>query len=240
MPIDPSAPITITAFDWVPPFAKGQVRDLRVRWALEEVGQSYAVRLLPQGDQKHEPHRALQPFGQVPTFEHDGLTLFESGAIVQHIAERWDGLFPTDPAARARAIEWMFAALNTVEPPLTDYAIATLFEADKPWSKPRLPAVKARINERFGELALRLGDRAWLDGDVFTAGDLLMVAVLRMHEASDLLDPYPTLAAHVARGTARPAFQRALDAQMAGFTGSPPPHIAAWLEQQKQLEGAAQ
>ena len=135
---------TITAYDWVPDFARGQVRDLRVRWALEEVGQPYDVRYLSQGSQKAPPHRAIQPFGQVPTYEEDGLTLFESGAIVLHIAERHGKLLPADPNGRARAIEWMFAALNTIEPRIADHAIATLFEADKPWSKPRLPAVRAR------------------------------------------------------------------------------------------------
>ena len=234
---------TITAYDWVPDFAKGQVRDLRVRWALEEVGQDYDVRYLPQGSQKAPPHRAIQPFGQVPTYEQDGLTLFESGAIVLHIAERYGTLLPADPNARARAIEWMFAALNTVEPPITDHAIATLFEADKDWSKPRLPAVRARIDERLGELSDRLGEREWLDGE-FTAGDLLMVAVLRILDGTDMLESYPNLAAYVARGKARPAFQKALAAQMAGFTGSPPPQFAAWLEKMKaataQTEGEAQ
>jgi glutathione S-transferase len=240
MPIDHTSPITITAFDWVPDFAKGQVRDLRVRWALEEVGQSYAVRSLSQGQQKADPHRALQPFGQVPTYEEEGLTLFESGAIVLHIAERFGHLLPKDRDARARAIEWMFAALNTVEPPIMDYSIATIFEADQPWSAPRLPAVEARIDERLGELTRRLGEREWLDGDCFTAGDLLMVAVLRILDGSDMLAKHPALTAYVARGTARPAFARALDAQLAGFTGSPPPQFAAWLEKQKQNQGETQ
>jgi glutathione S-transferase len=223
---------TITAFDWVPPFAEGQVRDLRVRWALEEVGQPYDVLYLTQGSQKHPEHRQRQPFGQVPTYEHGDLVLFESGAIVLHIAEKHGKLLPPDPGARARAIEWMFAALNSVEPPIMDHAIATLFEAGEPWSKPRLPAVEQRIHERFGALSRRLGDRQWLDGDEFTAGDLLMVAVLRILADDGFLDRYPNLAAYVARGTARPAFQRALADQMAGFTGSPPPEIQAWLDQQ--------
>jgi glutathione S-transferase len=240
MPIDDNSPITITAFDWVPDFARGQVRDLRVRWALEEVGQSYAVRNLSPGQQKADAHRALQPFGQVPTYEEDGLTLFESGAIVLHIAERFGRLLPTDRNARARAIEWMFAALNTVEPPIMDYSIATIFEADQPWSAPRLPSVEARIDERLGELTRRLGEREWLDGDAFTAGDLLMVAVLRILDGSALLAKYPPLAAYVARGTARPAFARALADQLAGFTGSPPPQFAAWLEKQKQNQGETQ
>ena len=229
---------TITAFDWVPDFARGQVRDLRVRWALEEVGQDYDVRYLSQGAQKGAPHRACQPFGQVPTYEVDGFTLFESGAIVQHIAETHPGLFPDDAHARARAMEWMYAALNTVEPPISDHAIATLFEAGEPWSKPRLPSIIKRIDERLGELSTRLGEGDWLDGDRFTAGDLLMVAVIRQLEGQDVLTKYPNLVAYVARATARPAFQRALDAQLAGFTGSPPPEIARWLEKQKQGEAA--
>ena len=228
---------TITAFDWVPDFAQGQVRDLRVRWALEEVGQDYDVVYLSQGEQKAAEHRCRQPFGQVPTYQDGDLTLFESGAIVQHIAERHGGLLPAGPAARARAIEWMFAALNTVEPPIMDHAIVTIFEAGKPWSAPRLPSVLARIDERLKELSQRLGDKDWLDGGEFTAGDLLMVAVLRIVAGDGLLDGYPNLAAYVARGTARPAFRHALDAQMAGFTGSPPPEFAAWLERQKQAQG---
>jgi glutathione S-transferase len=224
---------TITAFDWVPPFAEGQVRDLRVRWALEEVGQPYDVLYLSQGSQKQEPHRARQPFGQVPTYQDGDLVLFESGAIVLHIAEQHGGLLPPDRGARARAIEWMFAALNTVEPPIMDHAIATLFEAGQPWSGPRLPAVEQRIHERFAELSRRLGDRQWLDGDTFTAGDLLMVAVLRILAEDGFLERYDNLAAYVARGTARPAFHRALADQMAGFTGSPPPEFAAWLKQQQ-------
>lgn len=227
MSINPAAPITITAFDWVPEIAQGQVRDLRVRWALEEVGQSYDVRYLSLGQHKAAQHRALQPFGQVPTLEQDGLTLFESGAIVLHIADTYPGLLPEDRAARARSAEWLIAALNTVEPPIMDHAIATLFEADKPWSKPRLPAVLARIDERLGEVSTRLGDKPWLDGDEFTAGDLLMAAVLRILRDNDALKKYPNLVAYVARAEARPAFKRAYDAQMAGFTGSAPAEMAA-------------
>ena len=230
----------ITAYDWVPDFAKGQVRDLRVRWALEEVGQPYEVRYLEQGSQKAPPHRAIQPFGQVPTYEDGDVTLFESGAIVLHIADTHGTLLPADRAGRARAIEWMFAALNTVEPPISDHAIATLFEADKPWSKPRLPAVRARIDERLGELSDRLGDRDWLDGD-FSAGDLMMVAVLRILDGSEILESYPNLAAYVVRGTSRPAFGKALADQLAGFTGSPSPQVAEWLEKmtaaQAELQG---
>jgi glutathione S-transferase len=229
----------ITAFDWVPDFARGQVRDLRVRWALEEVGQPYNVLYLTQGSQKGDEHRARQPFGQVPTYEEGDLILFESGAIVFHIAERFGGgLLPTDPAGRALAVEWMFAALNTVEPPIMDHAIAALFEANEPWSAPRMPSVLKRIDERLGELSRRLGDRDWLAGGDFTAGDLLMVAVLRIVAEDGMLDRYPNLVAYVARGTARPAFQRALEAQMAGFTGEPPAQFKEWLEKQKQGEKA--
>ena len=227
---------TITAFDWVPDFAKGQVRDLRVRWVLEEVGQAYDVRYLAQGEQKADPHRSIQPFGQVPTLEEGDLTLFESGAIVLYVAESRGKLLPADAAGRARATEWMFAALNTVEPPIMDLAIVDLFEADKPWSRPRRPAVESRIRERLKEVARRLGDADWLDGE-FSAGDLMMVAVLRIIADDPLLAEQPTLVAYVARGTARPAFQRALAAQLAGFTGAPPPEMAAWLEQQRQRQG---
>ncbi|MFV0624013.1 glutathione S-transferase family protein [Sphingomonas sp. ac-8] len=226
----------ITAYDWVPDFAKGLVRDLQVRWALEEVGRSYDVRYLSQGSQKAPAHRAQQPFGQVPTYQQGDLVLFESGAIVLHIARTHAGLLPDDPSGRARAIEWMFAALNTVEPPITDYGVAAVLERDQPWSQPRMPAVVARIEERLGDLAARLADAEWLDGS-FSAGDLMMVGVLRQLRDSGLVEAHPTLAAYVDRGTARPAFRRALDAQMQGFTGSPPPGFAAWLE--KQAQGAA-
>lgn len=226
MPIDPTADITITAFDWVPDFAKGMVRDIRVRWALEEVGIPYRVRYLAQGSQKGAPHRALQPFGQVPTFERGDLILFESGAIVLHVAQSWRGLLPGDPAGDARTIEWVFAALNTVEPPITDHAIATLFERDRPWSGPRLPSIVARIDERLGEVATRLGDREWLEG-AFGAGDLMMVSVLRQLGGTRLIEQHPTLASYVARGQARPAFVRALADQLAGFTAPAPPQFAS-------------
>ena len=222
----------ITAFDWVPDFAKGQVRDFRVRWALEEVGQDYEVRYLSQGEQKKPEHRGRQPYGQVPTLEEGELVLFESGAIVHHIASTRDGLFPADAAGRARATEWMFAALNTLEPPIMDLAFTDIFEADKPWSQPRRPAVEARIRERLKETADRLADRDWFDGN-FSAGDLMMVSVLRSVEKDPLLAEQPTLAAYVGRGTARPAFKRAIEAQLAGFTGSPPPGFAEWLEKMK-------
>ncbi|MGN5375937.1 glutathione S-transferase family protein [Sphingomonas hankookensis] len=223
----------ITAFDWVPDFARGQVRDLRVRWILEEAGQPYDVRYLSQGAQKTPGHRALQPFGQVPTYQDGDLTLFESGAIVLHVAQRHRVLLPSDPAGGARATEWLFAALNTVEPPIMDHAIATLFERDKPWSKPRLPAIEARIAQRLGEVAARLGDRPWFYGD-FSIGDLMMVAVLRIMEGSDILTAHPTLTAYVERATARPAFARALAAQLAGFTGEPPAGYARWAARGEQ------
>ena len=229
---------TITAYDWVPDFAKGQVRDIRVRWALKEAGQDYEVRYLEQGSQKAPPHRRLQPFGQVPTYEEGDLTLFESGAIVMHIAATRPGLLPDDQAGRSKALEWAFAALNTVEPPIMDFAIATLFEADKPWSKPRLPAIKQRIDERLGELEDRLGDHEWLDG-AFSAGDLLMVAVLHAIDGTDMLESYPTLAAYVARGKARPAFQAAHAEQIAGFTGNPPPGFAEWMKAQQEAAAKA-
>lgn len=213
--------VTITAFDWVPDLAKGLVRDLRLRWALEEVGQPYEVRHLPLGAHKDAAHRALQPFGQVPTYEEDGLVLFESGAIVLHVAERHPGLLPGDAAGRARAVAWLFAALNTIEPPIWDRVFAAVIERDEPWSAARLPGLDRRVRERLGELSDRLGDAEWLDG-AFSAGDLMMVSVLRILRGSGMVEEYPALAAYVARGEARPAFRRALDAQMAGFTGARP------------------
>jgi glutathione S-transferase len=212
---------TITAFERSPDRGKGLARDMRVRWALEEVGQPYEVRLLSFTEMKEPAHRALHPFGQVPTYEEGDLALFESGAIVFHIAERHAGLLPEDANARARAITWMFAALNTVEPPIFDRVIATVLDCDKAWYEQRLLVVEDRIRERLGELSSRLGDADWLDG-AFNAGDLLMVAVLRWLKGSDLLNEYPNLSAYVARGEARPAFKRAFDAQLAVFTGKPP------------------
>ena len=212
---------TITAFERSPDGGKGLARDMRVRWALEEVGQPYDVRLVSFRGMKEPSHLALQPFGQVPTYEEGSLVLFESGAIVLHIAERHAGLLPGDADGRARAISWMFAALNTVEPPIFDRAIATILDRDKAWYAQRLQVVEDRIRERLGALSSRLGDADWLDGG-FSAGDLLMVAVLRMLNGSGLLEEHPNLSAYVARGEARPAFQRAFDAQLAVFTGKPP------------------
>ena len=208
---------TITAFERSPDRGTGQARDMRVRWALEEVGQPYDVRLVSFSVMKQPAHRALHPFGQIPTYQEGDLALFESGAIVFHIAERNDGLLPDGANARARAIAWMFAALNTLEPPIVDLGAAMLLERDKTWYEQRLPIVEDRIRHRLGELSSRLGDADWLDG-AFSAGDLLMVTVLRRLNGSDILNEYPNLAAYVARGEARPAFRRAFEAQMAVFT----------------------
>jgi glutathione S-transferase len=206
--------ITLTAFDRSPDGGKGLARDTRVRWALEEVGQPYAVRLVSFEAMKQPAHLALHPFGQIPTYEEGDLSLFETGAIVLHIAQRHAGLLPDDANARARAIAWMFAALNTVEPPILDLVTVRLVEGDKPWARERLPLVQDRIRDRLTRLAARLGDADWLDGG-FSAGDLLMVSVLLRLRASGLLDEFPTLAAYVARGEARPAYQRAFAAQLA-------------------------
>lgn len=207
---------TITAFANSPDGGQGQARDMRVRWALEEAGQPYDVRLVSFAEMKQPAHRALQPFGQIPTYEDGEFTLFESGAIVFHIAERHPGLLPEDPAARARAITWMFAALATIEPPIVDREAAEYTEGDKPWYDEHLATVDARIRHRLGDLSRRLGDADWLDGQ-FSAGDLVLVGVLRRLEGSELLAEHPNLAAYVARGKARPAFQRAYSAQYSVF-----------------------
>jgi glutathione S-transferase len=212
---------TITAFERSPDRGKGQARDMRVRWALEEVGQPYGVRLVSFSEMKEPAHLALHPFGQIPTYEEADLALFETGAIVFHIAERHAGLLPDDPNARARAITWMFAALNTMELPIVDREMARLVECDKTWYAERLPMLEDRVRVRLGELSSRLGDAEWLDG-AFSAGDLLMVTVLRRLSGSDILDEHPNLSAYVDRGEARPAFKRAFDAQLAVFTGKPP------------------
>ncbi len=212
---------TITAFARSPDRGKGLARDMRVRWALEEVGQPYDVRLLSFAEMKEPAHRALHPFGQIPTYEEGDLSLFESGAIILHIAERHSGLLPDDAHARARAINWMFAALNTVEPPIVERTMATLVERDKPWYEERLPLLDDNVRVRLADLSRRLGDADWLDG-AFSAGDLLMVTVLQRSKSSGLLDEYPSLSAYVARGEARPAFKRAFAAQRAVFTGELP------------------
>ena len=208
--------ITITAFERSPDRGKGLARDMRVRWALEEVGQPYEVRLLSFQAMKEPDHLALHPFGQIPTFEEGDLALFESGAIVFHIAETHPGLLPTEANARARAIGWMFAAINTVEPPLIDRVVAKILEGDRSWADERLPLVDARIHQRLRELSGRLGDAEWLDGG-FSAGDLLMVTVLMRAKAGGFLSDYPNLAAYVERAEARPAYQRAFAAQLAVF-----------------------
>jgi len=206
--------IVITAFERSPDGGKGLARDTRVRWALEEVGQPYDVRLVSFRAMKEPAHLALHPFGQIPTYEEGGLALFESGSIVFHIADRYAGVLPVDSDARARAITWMFAALSTVEPPILDLVIAKIVEGDKPWAKERLPLVEERIRDRLKQLSARLGDAEWLDG-AFSAGDLMMVSVLLRLRRSGILDEYPNLAAYVARGEARPAYKRAFDAQLA-------------------------
>lgn len=210
---------TITAFKLSPDRGRGLARDARVRWALEEVGQPYDVRLVSFSEMKESAHLALHPFGQIPTYEEGDLALFESGAIVFHIAERHTGLLPDAASARARAISWMFAALNTMEPPIVDLTIAKLVEGDQPWCEQRVPMVEERIRGRLGQLSSRLGGADWLDG-AFSVGDLLMVSVLLRLKSSGMLDEYPNLCAYLARGEARPAYKRAFDAQLAIFTAA--------------------
>ncbi|MEI9886159.1 MAG: glutathione S-transferase family protein [Rhizomicrobium sp.] len=211
--------ITITAFERPPDGGKGLARDTRVRWALEEAGLPYTVRLVSFQAMKEPAHLALHPFGQIPTYEEGDLALFETGAIVFHIAGRHAGLLPDEADARARAIAWMFAALNTVEPPILELANAKLLEGDKPWTRQRLPLVEDRVRDRLNQISARLGDAEWLDG-AFSAGDLMMVSVLLRLKASGLLNGYPNLAAYVARGEARPAYQRAFAAQLAVYTAA--------------------
>ena len=206
--------ITISAFRWVPPFAQGQVRDLRVRWALEEAGLSYRTRLMEMGDQDKPEYRAMQPFGQVPIFDEDGQVLFESGAIVLHIGERSEALLPKDSGARARAIQWLIAALNSIEPHIMNVAVLDLFHASQEWAKLRRPGAVEFAQRRLRSLAQALGDKPHLDGERFTAGDLLMTTVLRIMPEL-IVDP--RLTAYVERCTARPAFKRALDAQLGDF-----------------------
>ena len=211
--------ITITAFEKSPDRGRGLARDMRVRWALEEAGQPYEVRLLSFKAMKEPAHLALHPFGQIPTYEEDGLALFESGSIVFHIAERHAGLLPDDAKARARAITWMFAALSTVEPPIIDRAIARIEERNQTWYQQRLSMVDERIRQRLNELSDRLGSADWLE-DAFNAGDLLMISVLLRLKDSGLLQEYPNLSAYVARGEARPAYKRAFEAQLVVFTAA--------------------
>jgi glutathione S-transferase len=212
---------TITAFERSPDGGKGLSRDMRVRWVLEEAGQPYEVRLVSFPAMKEPAHLGLQPFGQIPTYEEGDLFLFETGSIVFHIAERHAGLLPDETNARARAITWMFAALNTVEPLILELVTAKFVEGDKPWTKKRLPLIMDRIRHRLDQLSARLGDADWLDG-AFSAGDLMMVSVLLRMRPSGILDEFPNLAAYVARGEARPAYKRAFEAQLAVFTSEPP------------------
>jgi glutathione S-transferase len=208
--------ITVTAFKWVPPFAQGLVRDLRVRWALEEAGLRYEVKLLADGEKDDADYRSWQPFGQVPAYEENGLKLFESGAIVLRIAERSENLLPGDPAARARAVEWLFAALNSIEPPVQNLAAIDLFYAGEEWAKLRRPEAEAAVRKRLAELAAAVGDKPFLDGPRFTAGDLMMATVLRILRHTELTAG-AGLGDYLERCESRPAFQRALAGQMAAF-----------------------
>ncbi|WP_269931824.1 glutathione S-transferase family protein [Aminobacter sp. HY435] len=210
---------TITAFANSPDEGAGQARDMRLRWAFEEVGLPYDVRLVSFREMKQPAHLALHPFGQIPTYEEGNLALFESGTIILHVAERNPGLLPDDANGRARAIMWIFAALSTVEPPIVEYDQADLVERDKPWFGQRLPMLQERIRVRLGQLSAHLGDADWLDGD-FSAGDLMMVTVLRRLHGSGLIEEFPNIAAYVARGEARPAYSRAFAAQLAVFTAA--------------------
>ena len=209
--------ITISAFRWVPDVARGLVKDLRARWALEEAGLPYKTRLLEQGDQNTPDYRALQPFGQVPALEEDGFKLFESGAIVLYIGERSEALLPTDPGARARATQWLVAALNSIEPFVMDVASIDLFYANEEWAKMRRPGAVEFVQRRLSALSTSLGDKLYLDGDRFTAGDLMMTTVLRILKHTDIVTSDRRLAAYLERCTARPAFKRAFDAQIGDF-----------------------
>ena len=210
---------TVTAFARSPDRGQGLGRDMPVRWALEEAGQPYEVRLRSISELKEPAHRSIHPFGQIPAYENGGLTLFESGSIVFHIAQSHAGLLPGDANARARAITWMFAALSTIEPPIVERSMATIFERDKPWFAERQAMLDDRLRGRLRDLSARLGDADWLDG-AFTAGDLMMIAVMRRLKSSGILAEYPNLSAYVARGEARPAFKRAFDAQLADFNAT--------------------
>ena len=210
---------TITAFESSPDQGQGLARDMRVRWALEEVGQPYAVRLVSFKEMKEPAHRARHPFGQIPTYEEGDLVLFESGAVIFHIAQHHAGLLPADANARARAITWMFAALNTVEPPIVELEQAPYMVGDKTWCGELLPILEGRVRARLDDLSRRLGDADWLDG-AFSAGDLMMVMVLRRLDGTGIVEEYPNLSAYVARGEARPAYKRAFAAQLAVFTAA--------------------
>ena len=218
--------ITITAFKWVPPFAQGLVKDLRVRWALEEAGLPYQVRLLGQADQETTDYRKAQPWGQVPVLEEGDLVLFESGAIVQYIADRSEALSPRDPAGRAKVAQWLFAGLNTIEMHVQNLASIDLFYAKEEWAKLRRPGQEAFTRLKLQSLARHLDGREWLE-DRFSAGDLVMVTVLRILRHTDMVTGDPVLGPYLARGEARPAFQKALADQLAAFEANPPPQVAA-------------
>jgi glutathione S-transferase len=218
--------IKLTAFAWVPPFAAGLVRDLRIRWALEEAGLPYEEKLIQQGDQDQPDYRAIQPFGQVPVIDEDGLTLFESGAILLHIGERSEALLPRDPAARASAIQWVFAALNSIEPHVQNLALIDLFYANEDWAKQRRPGAVEFLEKRLDAVVARLGDSDYLDSDRFTAGDLMMTTVLRILRHTDLVSKRPTLHAYQTRCEARPAFRKALADQIAPFERNAPAEAA--------------
>jgi glutathione S-transferase len=211
---------TITAFESSPDRGQGLARDMRVRWAFEEVGQPYDVRLVSFAEMKEPAHLRLNPFGQIPTYEDSDLALFETGAIILHIAERHAGLLPNDANARARAIMWMFAAVSTVEPPIVECTMPKIVERDKPWYAARQPMLDERVRARLGQLSKHLGTDGWLDG-AFSAGDIMMVHAVRRLEGSGILEEYPNVAAYIARGEARPAYKRAFAAQLAVFTGKP-------------------
>jgi len=213
--------ITISALKWVPEFARGQVRDLRVRWALEEAGLPYQSRLLEQGDQDKPEYRAQQPFGQVPVLEEDGLVLFESGAIVLHIGERSDTLLPREPGARARAVQWLIAALNSIDPFILEVVGIDLFHSNEEWAKLRRAGAVEFLQRRLAALSQALGDKPFLDGERFTAGDLMMTCTLRTLAYTDIVASHKPLAAYVERCTARPAFKRALEAHLADFRSGP-------------------
>jgi glutathione S-transferase len=219
--------IRLTAFNWVPPFAEGLVRDLRIRWALEEAGLPYEERLLAQGEQNGPEYRAVQPFGQVPAIEENGLTLFESGAILLHIGERSETLLPRDPAGRANAIQWVFAALNSVEPHVQNLVLIDIFYANEEWAKLRRQGALDFLLRRLDALSNRLGDREYLDSDRFTAGDLMMTTVLEIVRHTDLIAQRPNLDAYTKRCKARPAYNKALADQIAPFRENAPPAQAA-------------
>jgi glutathione S-transferase len=225
MPIDPNATIEITAYSWVPPFAKGLVRDLRVRWALEEIGLPYRVRLFDRRTAEAETRIPDQPFGQVPAFFEGDVRMFESGAIVLYLAERSEILMPRDEAGRTRTLSWAFAALNSVEPPIMQL-LFVLWDKDKPWAQERRPAAEQLARARLAQLAAALGGKPWLEGE-FSAGDLLMASVLQILRSTDLVAEHPNLANYLERAKARPAYIRALDAQMADFINDEQERIPA-------------